>query len=228
MFVRPWDLPKGLVESRNSRLRHLNCCTQFCSSMKEFVWYRSNISVRGVLFWAVLTTKSVDDSKPYPPKDSDSMMLILPVIAGIYQGHTDLSIWEKRVWSGVVSSLVTCVCCWEVAWIMCHSWTRRKDSWCNLRHLIQGKALRPMAIKGKPRPHWRQFPILIPNFSLALVCHSCLIPRAESRKGLGLMSRKCHPFRHDQSSPALGVARVLVYVQVVCPRSCLLSTFLLP
>lgn len=60
--------------------------------------------------------------------------------------------------------------------------------------------LRPVAIKGQPRPHWRQFPVLIPNFPLPLVCHFCLIPRAESRKGLGAVSRKCHPLRHAPSS----------------------------
>lgn len=79
--------------------------------MKKFVQYRSNTSIRGVLLWAVLTcaSKSVDDSKPCPHHDSDSMVLVLPVIAGVHPGHTDLSIWEKHVWGGVVSPCDLCL-----------------------------------------------------------------------------------------------------------------------
>lgn len=68
--------------------------------------------------------------------------------------------------------------------------------------------LRPVVIKVQPRPHWRQFPILIPNFSLPLICHSCLIPRAESRMGLGAVRRKRHPLRDAPSSSLWGCTGV--------------------
>lgn len=46
MFVSPWELPKGLVGSKNNRLSYLSCWTPVCSSMKEFVRYRLNLCQR--------------------------------------------------------------------------------------------------------------------------------------------------------------------------------------
>lgn len=38
--------------------------------------------------------------------DSDLRVLVLAVIAAVYPGHIDLSVWEKHVWGGGVFSPV--------------------------------------------------------------------------------------------------------------------------
>lgn len=132
------------------------------------------------------------------------MMLVLPVIAGVYPGHTDLSIWEKCVGGGgcvlplwPVSAAERCrgSCAIPEPGVKTHSMIR--DTWSR-----EKLYLRPVAIKGKPRPHWRQSPIVIPNSSLPLFCHSCLIFRAEYRKSLGRVSS--HPLKDNPSSSLWG------------------------
>ena len=43
-------------------------------------------------------------ANPVLHHDSESGVLVLAVIAAVYPGHIDLSIWEKHVWGGGVSS----------------------------------------------------------------------------------------------------------------------------
>lgn len=221
MLVSPGDLPKGTVEGGNHRLGHLSCCTRACSSMEEFVQCRLKTTVRGhVLFWAVLPSvlKSVDDGKPCCPSwvslgdvGSCSHCSCIPrAHRFVHSGEACVGCW--------VFPCVTYAWCWKVLWTMCYPWAMSQDSQSGQRHR-ENLYLRPVEIKGQPRPHRRQFPTLIPNFSLPLICCPCPIPRL----GQGAVHRKSHPLR-DAPNSNLWVpteepagTTVLVHVEVALP-----------